>query len=316
MATSNEERPLAPETIPPLIRWHGYAALASVLYVVAARAGDVDQVPRAGLARRRALAVLGAAPLRPHTGALLRLAGERLPRLPLLRRAEARRPPGHERPAWLGAVRSLERAGRTARLGLGPGRREPAAGMGRVPAPGRRCGNLGDAPGVHPVRRAIAPRQGVEPVRLGLVHPRRADVHLAGLPGRQRRARVPARCPGGDVQRPLDSRRRGSVCHSAGSGRRLRRHPGRLPAADLQPLPVDDRVLATVPDLPTQRHPPLRLLVDPDGGPEGGGRRLGLPRGGRDPGRDEPAPVAPGPVRPPPRPTRPCVTSGSGRSST
>ena len=33
MATPIEERPLGPETISPLIRWHGYAALASVLYV-------------------------------------------------------------------------------------------------------------------------------------------------------------------------------------------------------------------------------------------------------------------------------------------
>ncbi len=77
---------------------------------------------------------------------------------------------------------------------------------------------------------------------------------------------------------------------------RLRRHPRRLRAADLQPLPVDDRVLAAVPHLPAQRHAPLRLLVDPDGGPEGGDRRLGLPRGRRDPGGHEPAAVAPGPV--------------------
>ena len=33
MATSDEERSAGPQTIAPLIRWHGYAALASVLYV-------------------------------------------------------------------------------------------------------------------------------------------------------------------------------------------------------------------------------------------------------------------------------------------
>ena len=86
--------------------------------------------------------------------------------------------------------------------------------------------------------------------------------------------------------------------------------------ADLQPLPVDDRLLAAVPDLPAQRHPPLRLFVDPDGGPEGGDRRLGLPGGRRGPGRDEPAPVAPGRSAHRSPPTRRCATSGPGRSST
>ncbi len=279
-----------------MIRWHGYAALGVRSLRRTARAGDVDQVPRAGLARRRRLAVLGTAPLRPHSGGVLRLAGERLPRLPLLRRAPAGGPPCHGRPARLGAVRRLERAARAARLGLGPVRGEPAARMGRVPAPGRWCGDPRDDPGVHPVRRPPASCQGVEPVRLGLVYPRRADVHPTGLPGRQRGARVPARCPGGDVQRPLDSRCRGLVRHPDGPGRRVRRHPGRLPAADFQPLPFDDRVLGAVPALPAQWHPPLRLLVDPDGGPEGGGRRLGLPRRRRDPRCHEPAPVAAGPV--------------------
>ena len=33
MGTSNEQGPQRPQTISPLIRWHGYAALASVLYV-------------------------------------------------------------------------------------------------------------------------------------------------------------------------------------------------------------------------------------------------------------------------------------------
>src|SRR5208337_496875 len=112
------------------------------------------------------------------------------------------------------------------------------------------------------------------------------------LPGRQRGARVPPRRPGSDLQRTLDSRRGGFVRHPAGPGHRLRRHPRRLPAADLQPLFVDDRFLAAIPALPAQRHPPLRLLVDPDGGPEGGGRRLGLPGGGCRPGGDEPAAVA------------------------
>ena len=55
-------------------------------------------------------------------------------------------------------------------------------------------------------------------------------------------------------------------------------------------------VLAAVLDLPLERHAPLRLLVDPDGGPEGCDRRLGLPRRGRVLVVDEPAPVAPGPV--------------------
>ena len=230
MATSNERTPsdeLAHDPGPdPLARLRraGERALRGP-----ARAGDVDQVPHAGLARRCALAVLGAAPLRPHPGALLRLAGQRLPRLPLLRRAPAGRPPRHERPARLGAVRRLERPARAARLGPGPGRREPAAGMGRVPAAGRRGGDPGNAPGVRPVRRAAAAGQGAEPVRLGLVHPGRPDLHPAGLPGRQRRARVPPGRPGGDLQRALDSRRR-RVCSS-------RRWPWPSPTPSSRPSP-------------------------------------------------------------------------------
>src|SRR5271157_2358613 len=46
-----------------------------------ARTCDVDPAPCAGLARRRVLVVLGAATLRPHPGALLRLAWQRLPGL-------------------------------------------------------------------------------------------------------------------------------------------------------------------------------------------------------------------------------------------
>src|SRR5208337_496874 len=144
-----------------------------------ARTCDVDQAPCAGLARRRVLVVLGAATLRPHPGALLRLAWQRLPRLPLLRRAPAGRPPRHGRPARVGSVRRLERAARAARLGAGPVWREPAFGVGRVPASRGRGGDPGDADGGRPIRRAALAGQGVEPVRLGLVRPGRLNVHPA-----------------------------------------------------------------------------------------------------------------------------------------
>src|SRR5208283_4020992 len=180
-----------------------------------ARAGDVDQDALAGLAWRRALAVLGAATIRPHPGALLRLAWQRLPCLPLLRRAPAGGPPRHGRPARVGPVRRLERAARAARLGAGPVWREPAFGVGRVPAPRGRGGDPGDADGGRPVRRAAIAGQGVRFVRLSLVRPGRPDVYPAGLPGRQRGARVPPRRPGSDLQRTLDSRRGGFVRHPA-----------------------------------------------------------------------------------------------------
>ena len=73
----------------------------------------------------------------------------------------------------------------------------------------------------------------------------------------------------------------GLICHAAGPGHRLRRHSRRRAPADLQPLPVDDRLLAVVPDLSAQRHASLYFLVDPDGGTKGGDCRLGLPRGRR-----------------------------------
>src|SRR5271165_4287290 len=169
-----------------------------------ARTCDVDQAPCAGLARRRVLVVLGAATLRPHPGAPLRLAWQRLPRLPLLRRAPAGRPPRYGRPAWVGTVRRLERAARAARLGSGPVWREPDFRVGRVPAPRGRGGDPGDADGGCPVRRAALAGQSVRFVRLGLVRPGWPDVHPAGLPGRQRSAGVPRRRPGSDLQRTLD----------------------------------------------------------------------------------------------------------------
>ena len=96
MATSNEARPVEWQTISPLIRWHGYAALASVLYVallgltmsIKFHAPDwLGSVPWLSWGRLRYAA---------HAGPVLRLAGERLPRLPLFCRASAGCSPGHE----------------------------------------------------------------------------------------------------------------------------------------------------------------------------------------------------------------------------
>ena len=242
-----------------------------------ARADDGDQIPRTGLARRRALALLGPHPLCAHPGALFRLAGECIPRFSLLRRAPPGGPAGDECAARVGTVRRLERTRCAAGLGAGSERGESTARMGRVPSSCRRRGDAGNDPGRRPVRCAAASTQGIEPLRLGLVYPRRPDVYPARLPGRQCGAPVPARRTRGDVQRTVDPRRRGLVCHAAGAGDRLCCHPRRLRKADLQPLPVDDRVLGAVFDLPTQRYPPLHLLVDPDGGPKRGSRRIGLP---------------------------------------
>ena len=52
----------------------------------------------------------------------------------------ADRPRGHQRAAGLVAVRPVELRGRGAGLGARAGRCQPAAGMGRVPAGGRRVG--------------------------------------------------------------------------------------------------------------------------------------------------------------------------------
>ncbi len=105
---------------------------------------------------------------------------------------------------------------------------------------------------------------------------------------------VPEVVPGArrGLQRAMDSRCRRAVRHAAGGGDRVFRHPGGDGAADLQPFPVDAGVLAAVPDLPAQRHAPLPLLVDPDGGADRRHRRIGLPRHGCGAQRHQPAAVA------------------------
>ena len=86
----------------------------------------------------RAVADLGPAPLRPHAGHLLRLARQRLFGVHVLRRAAAGRAAGHEPRAGLAPVRRLEFRPGHSRLGPGADRRQPAAGMGRIPAGRRR----------------------------------------------------------------------------------------------------------------------------------------------------------------------------------
>ena len=93
------------------------------------------------------------------------------------------------------------------------------------------------------------------------------------------------------VQRPVDPRRHRPVRDAAGAGGHLLRDPGLHRAADLQPLPVDARVLAAVLPLPAQRHPPLRLLGDPDGGAGHRDCRLGAARRRRGDRRRQPAAV-------------------------
>ena len=128
------------------------------------------------------------------------------------------------------AVRRLELAGRAARLGLGQAGVSQPLEWAEFPLDRRRVRDprmlSGCVQFVVPLLRARVSELYVSAwYILG-----GADLHAAGLPGRQRRARVPARRPRGDLQRPLDSRRRGSLRHAAGPGDRLRRHPGRLPA--------------------------------------------------------------------------------------
>ena len=83
-------------------------------------------------------------------------------------------------------------------------------------------------------------------LRLQLVHHRRPRLHAAGLSDGQHRAGDRAGRAGRGVQRSLDPRRRGPVRHADGGCDSLLRDPGRIRAADLQPLPVDARVLAPV----------------------------------------------------------------------
>ena len=68
--------------------------------------------------------------------------------------------------------------------------------------------------------------------------------------------------------------------------------PAAIRAADLQPLPVDARVLAPVLRVPAQRHASLRVFGHSDGSADHGDRRVGHPRRHRDPGRVQPADVA------------------------
>ena len=130
MATSNEEYHRDSQAVSALIRWHGYAALVSVLYVallglmmsIKFHAPDwLGTVPWLSWGRIRYA----------HTqglffgwlgNAFLAFLYFAVPRL-------AARPVTSTRLGWVIFGR-LERAGRSAGVGLGPGRREPAARMG------------------------------------------------------------------------------------------------------------------------------------------------------------------------------------------
>ena len=141
MATSQERRSPDTRTIPALIRWHGYAALACVLYVALLGLVMSIKLHAPDWLGGVVLVVLGAAALCAHAGLFFGWLGNAflaflyfaVPRL-------AGRPVTGVR-LGLGPFRRLERAARAARLGPGSVGRKPAARMGRVPAPratGRR----------------------------------------------------------------------------------------------------------------------------------------------------------------------------------
>ena len=120
-----------------------------------------------------------------------------------------------------------------------------------------------------------------------------AGLHAARLSDGQHRAGVCRRRQRRGVQRALDPRRR-SDCSSRRSRSRSSTSSSRpsTAPADLQPLPVDARVLAAVLSLSAERHAPLRVLGDPDGGADRRDRRLGPARRRRGHRRDQPVPVA------------------------
>ena len=106
---------------------------------------------------------------------------------------------------------------------------------------------------------------------------------------------VPELLPGArrDVQRALDSRRGRAFRHAARGRHRLRGHSGNDRKTDLQPLPIDDRLLAFVSGLSAQRNASLYILINSHGGSNRRDRRLCVSRRGRDLGGDEPASFAP-----------------------
>ena len=62
---------------------------------------------------------------------------------------------------------------------------------GPIPVADRLRRDRGAGAGASPIRRSLAASEGLELVRLGLVYPRRADLHAARLPGGQCCARIP-----------------------------------------------------------------------------------------------------------------------------
>ena len=213
--TNDERAPSGANSTSPLIRWHGYAALASVLYV--ALLGLIMAI------RLHAPDWLGGVPwlswgrLRyAHTqglffgwlgNAFLAFLYYGVPRL-------AGRPVTGVRLGW--ALFAVWNG-----LLVLPGWALVQSGVSQplewaeFPLQVDGAATLGMVLACRSVRRAAAARQRALPLRLGLVHPGRLDVHAAGLSGRQCRARVPPWRSRGNVQRPLDSRRRRPLRHAA-----------------------------------------------------------------------------------------------------
>ncbi len=194
MAMTDEGRSLDARTIPSLIRWHGYAALASVLYV--ALLGLVMAIRLHAPDWLGGVAWLSWGRLRyAHTqgvffgwlgNAFLAFLYYAVPRL-------AGRPVTSVRLGWvLFVVWNF--------LVVLPGWALVQAGFSQplewaeFPLPVDAAATLGLLLACVQFVVPLLAGQGAEPVRLGLVHPGRPDVHPAGLPRRQRRARTT--CPG------------------------------------------------------------------------------------------------------------------------
>ena len=225
---------------------------------------DVDRAPVARSVRERAVSLLGTRPLRPHAGRDARLASERILRLPLPRGPAAVRSRRHQPAAGTMALRPLEFRGDRAGLGAGSRRRQSAPRVGRVSTRRRRVRGHRSHHGGGAVRSAVLPARPRVSLRVELVYHRRARLHAARLSDGQLRAGVGARRARRRVQRPVDPRRRRPVRHAARARDPLFRHSRRDAAADLQPFPLDARLLAAVLPVSAQRHAPLRVLGNPD----------------------------------------------------